>query len=428
MESIYRQVEASAVPEIAAEVAELREVELFSFDNAEIPGVCKWEIGVPSGLKWTAVVDSILNRAAAEIVAEDIGFKIESAYYQGDDAILMGLGPSDSNVWADAYAKLGLDVNRDKTWVSRDSCDFLHEVYRAGEIRAFPARMGKSVIWKKPSQGGAVVGAETRLHECISDCLKGVRRDLIGCRDVARRLVGKFMRTRGCIPGLGVVDELLDTPTWMGGLGFGEHGRLVLQCTGGEVELSRYTLTSPSPSIPSFVLPAIVSRLSASAFMRVRPLLVDVVAIKGLSATDDYRSVGDKSSIKTDFVVQDRVPWLNQLLLTCALSGAQKLRSAGQLPDARLRAMGLRAGFAALCFYKRIVKKASFTIETAVTTAESYLFGADWSHRHWQNMCTFWALEQRSRKGSFWEECALYVRSALLNYMLEERPCMLVRV
>lgn len=428
IEEIFQTVAGFVSPELRRSVLELMEAELFSFDNATIPGVCDWAVGVPSGLKWTAIIDSVLNRAANEIVCEDIGFKAEFASFQGDDAVLVGSGVSDAAVWAAGYSALGLEVNADKTWVSRTSCDYLHEIYRGDEVRAFPARIGKSIIWKKPAIGASGAGRKARLLERMSDCLKGCRRDLPGCRAVATGILREFALRAG-EGGSGLaerVEECLDTPTFLGGFGFGTWGRLAAEIAGGDIDRGRYKVVSPVPGRVRGFEEALVDRLAAASFLRTSGTTLTWRRVRHVP-TPSFSSVsGEHVGIRSQWTVRDGVGWEVQLHLELGRRG--KRGYAGLLPDRRLRDLGWKQGVRALNAFERVVGSVNLNLEDAGSTGESYLFGADWAHHKWRGACAVWAIFARSAGVGYISRLYKEVVGCLLGYYLWVVPELLVRV
>jgi hypothetical protein len=425
--AIFDVVAELAPTELKESIRAVQEAELFSFDHAAIPGVCAWEIGVPSGLRWTAVVDSILNRAECEVVCENLGFVPSLSFFQGDDAVVVGRGCHDPEAWAAEYGRLGLEVNRDKTWVSRYSCDFLHELYSGVEVRAFPARIARSLIWKKPRMGGRVDNPVTRLQERMADALKGYRRDLFGAKDYAYRQLRAAAKQRRC-GGLEHIEECLETPTFLGGWGFGIGGRFATRWTGGEVDFRRYEVTSAVPGVPAALRGALVGRMAESCFLRTRTLKMELERVVGPSRTARYSGFGHSNALKTDFVVYDHVKWIEQLRLELAVAGVRRWRDVVLIPDARLRTMRVRSALKVLRAYASAVNFVSLLIDTAFTTAESYLEVAEWSHSNWQGACVWWALHGRSRGTSWLGEHARAIGKYILHSVLFDDPAFLVRV
>lgn len=211
--------------EDAAEVARIERIALVgAFLEVPTEGKMEWLKGVLSGMKWTALIDTILNFAETRYVMERIGAEVVEEWYQGDDVILKLRDSVCVSQVAREFKNMGLQVNWLKTWLSQSRCEFLHEIYAANAVWAFPARIMKSMIWSKPqtSSRGRV---SSDIRQDLSILQKAARRRLVRLYPVARRLI------KG-------VDRLADnesimqcwhTPILFGGLGFGSRGRISMK-------------------------------------------------------------------------------------------------------------------------------------------------------------------------------------------------------
>jgi len=384
--SIYAACEAHyrtlGLEDLADEVSCLMEAELFSFEHAHA-GEVPWKVGVPSGHKWTAVIDSVLNRAAAELVAEDLNFSVVCARYQGDDAVLIGR-PGASLDFAGAYERLGLKVNSLKTWIARGAFDFLHEIYRDGLVMAFPARVGSSLVWKKPVMGSFIQSKSARVFERAGDLLKGVRRGLIGCKCVAEGMVRRFLDEVGVVRSRATELEMLDTPRFLGGLGFGVDGRVRLSLSGGRVMWERYSLDSKIPVAYGgrSGLPALVDRLSQGVFLRTTPLSASLTRLRGLAKASGYSGFGDGKPLQRSFRWDEGVRWSSQLRFE---SGVRGYRFTGVLPipDPRLRHVTSEVAVRCYQVYERAVRGFTPSMEGPEDTGEQWSTIADKVNRMW---------------------------------------------
>lgn len=419
----------------SAQLIKLRDAELRSFDEAFIPGVCAWGTGVPSGHRWTAVIDSVLNRAAAECVASELGFRTTLALYQGDDALLIGRGCSTSEGWAAVYRLYGLEVNADKTWISNRSCDFLHEVYRGAEARGFPSRVGRSLIWKKPSMGSEIGGIQSqsaRLVERLGDALKGVRRGLVGARALALSMLTRFGAKHGVHqPHL---IECFDTPSYLGGFGFGTWGRRRLEVSGGVVDTQRYSISSGlHPTLRrQFRGPlssCLVARLGLAAFLRVTKLEVSCPRVLVPGSTPPTGTVPQSTPMRTAWAVGDGVGWWVALRLEAWKSRAVRWGEVAWLPDARLRAIGASQGLRVLVRYENLRKRLRLDITSTHSTAESWIYILDLLHRTWLGACSFfaWKRPDFERSGGI-RNVEEGLAAAIHSYIYTHVPTLWVRV
>lgn len=217
------------------------EAELEALRHAYLVGGSAWRKGVLSGMKFTALVDTVLNRAASVLVLQRLGVGIKFGLFQGDDAVMITDRDVDKEAVAAEYRILGLEVNPDKSWKARNRCEFLHEIYSDGVIRGFPARIAKSLLWKKPNTGPSVGGA-TSIQEDISTLQTAARRGLVGVVELGWRL----LRRVGYSGGRDQFIESWFTPGALGGLGFGSKGRVRFEILTAKRRHTSVELVSPS--------------------------------------------------------------------------------------------------------------------------------------------------------------------------------------
>lgn len=203
---------------------ELANMEAAMIDDGR--GGFHWKKGILSGMKFTALLDSILNYAASYAVCEDLGIPVEYALFQGDDAVMLTTVNVSSEALSDAYAQYGLSVNKDKTWIARNRCEFLHEIYSDGKVFGFPSRVMKSILWKKPVTG-PTSGGVADIEEEFETFRKGVRRGLVGLERLAKKLMQRVFKDVDWVK----FWEAWRTPQVLGGLGFGTEGRMVMRMT-----------------------------------------------------------------------------------------------------------------------------------------------------------------------------------------------------
>jgi hypothetical protein len=406
-----------------SELCELRDSELRSFENAFIPGVCKWKQGVPSGHKWTGLIDSILNRAVAEVVCAEAGLSTLYAFYQGDDAVLVTEG-SPGVDWSAEYGKFGLEVNRAKTWISNSACDFLHEIYRGNDCLGFPARIARSIIWKKPSQGTLVQSVESKVSELGSTCLKGQRRGLSTVRlfsNVLTKLSGKSERLKAL--------ECMFTPLWRGGFGFGSSGDRTFEWSGGEVKMYRYKLVSFVTKELRSHKAELLKRLSEQTFLRTRASKISFPRLprdKHIPGTPAF--FHHSGRIRCSHNVYSGVPWATSLSWERCLRNpefAKKIQPSSVIPDPTLRGWGIELAVEAVLLYQRTVKRFRHNLESGLTTGESYIVRTDMANRLWVGFVTHYVLSIIKRNPIIVEKalegCLAMLACAVANPSLSVR-------
>jgi hypothetical protein len=366
------------------ELEELRRLELFAFDNAYIEGVCSWEKGVPSGHKWTALIDTLLNAAECELAAELRGVKVSYGLFQGDDGLVFESGKPKMS-WSAAYKLLGLEVNDTKTWVDRSGCEFLHEFYSPTGVRAFPARVFKGILWRKPETGGvAFKSGESHFREKMSLLLKCSRRGLLDC-DV---LAIQELRSKGIDSE--AAKEIVGTPIALGGLGWGELGRMKLVVEGGELRRQKVSIASKVAVIGGDVdwKEWALTRLGASVPLPTVPLTYSAARVRCRKDTPTMmRRYTQFSNLKMTWhwtdVVPGGDPWVAAVSLEEMLAG-RRIWQDELVPDqvCRSSVLGSERAF-------RFVSKyygAGVSLENAHSTGESWCAVSDTVCRIWKGL------------------------------------------
>jgi hypothetical protein len=173
-----------------------------------------WTGGIPSGHFWTALIDSVLNRAQFRLVCDRLGYRVVTERFQGDDSWAKVVERPSAEDIAFEYERLGLEVNPNKTWINLMRSEYLHEFYSVGsrDLWGFPSRGFRAVVWKKPDLGVTQDRtAPSILQSRLADYRRACRRGLeIIPGEIARLAPSKDDR----------LSEWLHTPVWMGGGGF----------------------------------------------------------------------------------------------------------------------------------------------------------------------------------------------------------------
>jgi hypothetical protein len=121
---------------------------LFSKGSDVVAGKYKneWNNGLPSGWRWTAVLDTIINIASFNVI-KDItqsrlgkNIHISNLYAQGDDVILATKTVDTAACIMDTYEKLGYEVHPLKTFISRNRAEFLRRSYEVTGVTGYIAR------------------------------------------------------------------------------------------------------------------------------------------------------------------------------------------------------------------------------------------------------------------------------------------------
>lgn len=116
-----------------------------------------WENGMPSGFRWTALIDTLLNitsfRVAVKIASGLKGREIYIAHHrsQGDDVAFATTDLEDVALVMHVYNKLGYEAHPSKTFYSRYRTEFLRKSYEDGVgITGYLARTLLSIRFRSP--------------------------------------------------------------------------------------------------------------------------------------------------------------------------------------------------------------------------------------------------------------------------------------
>lgn len=286
---------------------ELLEYELYALDhmfvvNTERGIKYKWVHGLPSGYKFTALIGSVLNAAINNLVLRKLQLNVRASVYQGDDALIIidkTFKYSELSLLRElssVYESLGLVLNINKSLVSKNSFEYLKHFYIYGRVFGIPARAFKSIVWKKPKTEIIFESTATKFQNRLATLRMCARRL---CSYVPKKLYAiiKYMLLR--IDKQKRIDRseilnLIHTPVYMGGLGFGNWGntgikisRKINESAYMRIIINEQTL-HPSLRVKEYV-----------AMLRRRTL--DYVPIKGITYSYELYKTPTKKQLKKFF-------------------------------------------------------------------------------------------------------------------------------
>jgi hypothetical protein len=356
--------------------------------NIQIPeagGSFKWGWGVLSGFKFTALLDSILNRAESRLVFERMGIDdIRFEAYQGDDAILGVIEKVSRVELARQYLRLGLVVHPQKTWISRRRTEYLHEIYMNGGVFGFPARAFKAIAWSSPNVGSGSIYGSAKFRAVLATLLMAYRRGL-----EVIPMVSHFLRSYIVMP----KDRFfawLCTPTLFGGFGAGDQGRV-----GIEIETKRertFRVSVDGVWGDKFRRRSAELRIeSACPLPGIRNVYrtVDVVGDKEMPPRR-ASFLSELGVIRTDWGVRDlamdRSAYERKLKLEWKLGRGEKILPA-DLPNGFL---GLADPDKSYRRYRKLMNQV-LSIETGWSSSEGYAQIIDWANRVWAGLAYQWS-------------------------------------
>ena len=395
LQSLWDHVIRGARSHLQPELRLLRDAELYSFEHAHVWArsgaserlVSPWLSGIPSGHKWTGLMNSILNRAESLYVAQYLGADVYRGLWQGDDGVLLVRNSISAEAWAEGYATLGLGVNTAKTWVSRSRFEFLHEFHGPEGAWAMPARAAKSLLWRKPDTGGSgFTPRHLQKQELWSNYLRASRRGLRVYALALKSITADFAASGHHHPH-DAAKEYMNTPAALGGGGWGTVGRLGAEWRAADLQWSRVKLLSPVAvhgKDRASVARAVVRRLGLSTPLPATPAKLTWWQV-GTPAQMPSRSVlGDSRPPKDNWVLADYNrgldAWDLKIRLEDALGGhgtltrelcPSKLIAESPLGyDKAIRLLAKWGGWAP-CF------------EGSWSNGESFWSAREWANRAW---------------------------------------------
>jgi hypothetical protein len=188
-----------------------------------------WRNGVPSGWRWTALIDTMINYAqfeTAKAIIVSLGSPTDVALqlFQGDDVNLGTWGYNGAVRIVRTYALTGLEVNASKFFSDTVRDEFLRRVGRRGfGVAGYPARTTHSLLWKSPN---AVRGVDRPLAEMMENWLVYKRRgatdlmyehmvnDMHGATKISHEEIKEWINTPTSVGGGGLFDYAFGGKNW----------------------------------------------------------------------------------------------------------------------------------------------------------------------------------------------------------------------
>lgn len=404
LSELFDAAASSLPPAVAAEVRALGKAEAASFAQAKVwdksSGVpvplFPWKQGVPSGHKFTGLIDSILNRAETLWAAEQLGVVVHKGIWQGDDCGLIIQGSSTPDVWASTLARKGLTANPLKTGCSPSRLEFLHEVLGPEGVWALPARAFRTVIWRPPDMGSS---SFTPRHEQVSalwdTMLKCQRRGMSMLPCIRRSFDALFPKGTPRPPST-MRDEWICTPRVFGGFGLGLKGRVSGEWEPSKVKwrgikiVSKIAMSGPRKAVES----AAVRRLGVATPLPSVPASFSLRRVRPPPVTPPMPRL--KRPLRYDWVVYDtrhrQDAWTQKLRLEHALSGGDEI-TLDMLPDRSLAISPLGVDAAVRILSKWAGWSPCF--EMATSSGLPFSFAREYGASAWSAWLARWVLGGR---------------------------------
>jgi len=202
-----------------------------------------WLNGVLSGLKWTALLDTLLNLITIEMAkmyCAEKGINVNPLMFcaQGDDDLLrFGTFVECIGVYW-AITSFGFNINPRKFFISRSRDEFLRRVIGPGLVTGYPARSVVALLWSNPVKSEVEPTTATSLRNTWK-----LFADRLGCRLLqlpVKKDIALGMRWSST-----AVDKWWNVPAGCGGGGVPPYGFTTLEFIPKKVPAVDYTFKSP---------------------------------------------------------------------------------------------------------------------------------------------------------------------------------------
>ncbi|KAL4720683.1 hypothetical protein ACJJTC_001317 [Scirpophaga incertulas] len=115
-----------------------------------------WGNGIPSGWRWTALFDTLLNYCSLKViqgitqVRVGRGIPLGNVTVQGDDVMMTMMNLEDAAEIIAGYGDAGYEVHPSKTFFSRERGEFLRRSYEPGMITGYITRTQLAIRFRNP--------------------------------------------------------------------------------------------------------------------------------------------------------------------------------------------------------------------------------------------------------------------------------------
>jgi len=120
-----------------------------------------WQHGMPSGIKWTALLDSIINDLRFSTICKFLEFGdfgkivVIDEKFTGDDISVVLLRVLDAVRLLNAYNHFNIEIHPNKNLLSFDFTEFLRKIYFRRQQYAYPNRMVTKFLFRLPENEGS---------------------------------------------------------------------------------------------------------------------------------------------------------------------------------------------------------------------------------------------------------------------------------
>lgn len=175
----------------------------------------KWEHGVPSGIRWTTFIDTLVSLSRALTVKYALetycsNYNINELWSLGDDLNFWSKTRYDCVTIVWWYKYFGLPININKNFASNKIAEFLRNVFLKDGVFGYPARKVVSILFDKPgSQKNDKIEKLTEIVDNIN---------VLTTRFISEEIVLKIIHNEMALRFGPQSKHLLTTPVTEGGL------------------------------------------------------------------------------------------------------------------------------------------------------------------------------------------------------------------
>lgn len=222
-EMIDMFVSTNLLPKDVSEVMQLIKDNFFDIPVlvSQIPTLT-WQHGLPSGVKWTALLGSLINivryLTIVEIPDGTPFSKIKTDFItvQGDDMAIILSRLVDSMRILVQYERFNIPIHFLKNYISYTSIEFLRKVHYAGKQLAYPARLITKLCFRLPENSGSKDNLSLLQERTLSIFRLYCRNaNSINCYSRMVDLVSYVLQVNKT-----VAKTILSSPSFLGGLSF----------------------------------------------------------------------------------------------------------------------------------------------------------------------------------------------------------------
>jgi hypothetical protein len=186
--------------------------------------------GVASGWRWTALIDTLINKAEFDVVIAEVErrigrpIKIISSQFQGDDVRCSLREPKwVASLILSIYKELGFEVNPDKTLIVTDRDEFLRYTIDNNVLIGYPARLTLGLTSRKPNSDAPLTKYD-RIHNMIINHIRAICRGWDMPRVVDCLL--RNMRVWFMDDSMDTIISFILTPSSLGGFGLSSYDNM----------------------------------------------------------------------------------------------------------------------------------------------------------------------------------------------------------